>query len=292
MLCALNRARRDSLFFESKFEGPVKFRRTGSGMRASAIEFRLRMAINAAIIILGFWAPWIEAWRPSIVFAQRIPLLEWLALELSRTGLMRFTVAVPALIVVSALIAAVGAGLRVWGTAFLGTGTVNSLGMKADAVVADGPYRYVRNPLYLGLWCMVAAMAFIMPATGGLFAMVLITVFLWRLILAEEAFLSARIGEPYKLYLRAVPRLIPRLRTNLQSGGSSPHWLRAALAELTPIGVFVSLAFLSWSYDNRLIGRAILISFGASLVVRALMPQAPRAASENAGPSTRDARSG
>jgi protein-S-isoprenylcysteine O-methyltransferase Ste14 len=242
-------------------------------MRASAIEFRLRMAINAAIIILGFWAPWLEAWGPSTVFPQRITLLEWLPLELSRMELVRFTVAVPIVIVVSALFAAMGAVLRVWGTACLGTGTVNSLGMKADAVVADGPYRYVRNPLYLGLWCMVAAMAFIMPVTGALLTMVLITLFLLRLILAEEVFLSAQIGEPYKLYLRAVPRLIPRLRTNLQSGGSKPYWLRAVLAELTPIGVLVAMAFLSWSYDNRLMGRVILISFGASLVVRALMPQ-------------------
>ena len=27
-------------------------------MRASALEFRLRMVINTAIILLGFWAPW------------------------------------------------------------------------------------------------------------------------------------------------------------------------------------------------------------------------------------------
>ena len=60
------------------------------------------MAINAAIIILGFWAPWIEAWG----IGRRVTLLEWLALELARTGLVRFTVAVPLVIVVSALIAA------------------------------------------------------------------------------------------------------------------------------------------------------------------------------------------
>lgn len=238
-------------------------------MRASAIEFRLRMAINAAIIVLGFWAPWIEAWG----IGRRITLLEWLALELSRIGLMRFTVAVPVVIVVSALLAAMGAALRIWGTAYLGTGTVNSLDMKAGAVVADGPYRYVRNPLYLGLWFMVAAMAFIMPVTGALFSMVLITVFLMRLILAEEAFLAACIGESYRLYLRAVPRLLPRLGASVARGGSRPHWLRAMLAELTPIGVFVALAFLSWTYDSRLMGRAILIFFGASLVVRALMPE-------------------
>lgn len=243
-------------------------------MRASAIEFRLRMLINAAIIILGFWAPWIELWG----IGRRITLMEWLPLELSRIGFMRFTVAVPVVIVVSALFAAVGAALRVWGTAYLGTGTVNNLYMKAESVVADGPYRYVRNPLYLGVWCMVAAMAFIMPATGALFAMVLITVFLLRLILGEEAFLIARIGEPYRLYLRAVPRLFPRLGARVESGGSRPHWLRAILAELTPIGVFVALAFLSWSYDSRLMGRAIVIFFGASLVARALMPEVKKEA--------------
>src|SRR6476660_3800743 len=155
-------------------------------MRASAIEFRLRMAINAAIIILGFWAPWIEA----LGIDRRVTLLEWLALELARTGLVRFTVAVPLVIVVSALIAALGALLRVWGTAYLGTGTVNSLDMKAGTVVADGPYRYVRNPLYLGLWFMVAAMAFIMPVTGALFAMVFISLFVMRLVFAEEGFLA------------------------------------------------------------------------------------------------------
>ena len=241
-------------------------------MRASAIEFRLRMVINAAIIVLGFWAPWINARGSSTVFAQRIPLLEWLALELGRTGLVRFTVAAPLVIAVGAAIAAIGAILRVWGTAYLGTGTVTSMDMKAGRVVADGPYRYMRNPLYLGLWFMVAAMAFLMPATGAVFAIVLIAVFLLRLILAEEAFLAVQIGEPYQLYLHAVPRIFPRLHTNLERGGSRPHWLRAMLAEITPIGVFVALAFLSWNYDNRLMTRAILISFGLSLVVRALMP--------------------
>lgn len=229
------------------------------------------MAINAAIIILGFWAPWIEKWG----IGRRMTLLEWLALELGRTELVRFTVAVPIVIVVSALIAALGAGLRVWGTAYLGSGIVNSLDLKAGSVVADGPYRYVRNPLYLGLWFMVAAMGFIMPVTGALFAVALVSLFMVRLILAEEAFLAAQIGAPYALYRRAVPRLIPRLRTSLAPGGVRPHWGRAVLAELTPVGVFISLAFLSWSYDSRLMGRAILIVFGASLVVRALLPQGP-----------------
>jgi len=34
----------------------------------------------------------------------------------------------------------------------------------------------------------------------------------------------------------------------------------------------VTIAFLSWTYDNWLMIRAILVSFGISLVFRALMP--------------------
>jgi uncharacterized protein (DUF486 family) len=48
--------------------------------------------------------------------------------------------------------------------------------------------------------------------------------------------------------------------------------MRAVLAEVLPVGVFMTFAFFSWSYDNRLMGRAILISFGVSLVTRAFVP--------------------
>ena len=234
-------------------------------MKASAIEFRLRMAINTIIIVLGFWSPWIESWG----LGKRITLLEGLALELSRLGLLRFTVAAPVVTIVAAFIAAIGAILRVWGTAWLGPSTVIHGQMLAGAVMADGPYRYVRNPLYWGVWCMVAALVFLMPVSGALFTMTLITIFLLRLILGEEAFLIATLGEPYQNYLYAVPRLIPRLRTTLWPTGNKPHWLRAIASELTPIGVFVAFSAFSWSYDDRLMEKVIMVSFGLSLVARA-----------------------
>jgi protein-S-isoprenylcysteine O-methyltransferase Ste14 len=142
-------------------------------MKASALEFRLRMPINFTIVVLGFLAPWTGA----LGWGSRIPLLEWLPLELSRLGLLSFTVATPAVIVFAALLAAIGAILRVWGTAWLGPATVQHGQMKAGAVMADGPYRYVRNPLYLGLWFVFAALGFLMPPTGAMFTMVLVTVF-------------------------------------------------------------------------------------------------------------------
>ena len=124
------------------------------------------------------------------------------------------------------------------------------------------------------------AMALLMPLSGALFVLSAVPLFVLRLIQEEEAFLAAKLGEPYQAYMRAVPRLLPRLRTTLPPSGSKPRWVQAMLSEITPIGVFLTFAFLSWTYDNRLMVRAILVSFGLSLVVRALMPAARPASAE------------
>lgn len=237
-------------------------------MRATAIEFRLRMAIMVAILVVGFWAPWIA----FLGLGRRYPLLEWVPLELSRSGLVPFAVATPLVIIAAALIAALAAILRLWATAYLGVETVNHLEMQAGRMMADGPYRFVRNPLYLGSWLLIGSIAFLMPPSGAVFTMVLLAVFLLRLILAEEAFLQPRLGESYRAYLCAVPRLVPRLHSQLPPAGQGPHWGRAVLAEINPIGVFLVMAVLSWNYDEALMVRAILVSFGISLVVRALLP--------------------
>jgi len=243
-------------------------------MRASAIEFRFRMIIQLVIVILGFWAPWLGAFDP----ARRIATLEWLALEISRSGLASFSVATPIVIVCGSLAALIGAVLRVWGTAYLGYGVVHHGDMQGGAVMAAGPFRYVRNPLYLGGWFMMLAICLLMTPSGALFSIVLFTIHFLRLILGEEAFLSAQLGEPYREYLRAVPRLWPRLRSNLPAGAAKPHWFAALLTELNPIGLFFTLAVLSWTYDNLLMIKTVLIVFGVSLIVKALMPRREAAA--------------
>jgi len=234
-----------------------------NGMKAGAIEFRLRMIIQIVIVILGFWAPWL-----GFDLGHRIATLEWLALGISRLGLVSFTVATPIVIVLGALAAAIGALLRVWGAAYLGYTIVHHGEMQGGTVMAAGPYRYMRNPLYVGGWFVMVAISLLMPPTGALFTIVLMTIHFLRLILGEEAFLAAQIGEPYDEYRRLVPRLVPRLAPRSPAAQAQPHWVAAVLAEVTPIGIFVALAFLSWTYNNLLMIKAILISFGISLVVR------------------------
>jgi protein-S-isoprenylcysteine O-methyltransferase Ste14 len=248
-------------------------------MKATKIEFRLRMIIMTLIVFIGFWAPWIQIWG----IGNRFPLWAWLALELNRLGLVSSAVAAPLVIVVAALIAAKGAVLRIWGAAFLGYDTVHHEQMQAGAVMADGPYRYVRNPLYLGLWFTIAALAFLMPPTGALFVLIAVPLFLLRLVLCEESFLAGQLGQPYQDYLCAVPRLFPRLRMILsrntpQPTGRKPQWLHAFITEINPIGIFVALAFFSWRYNNWLMIRVVIVCFGLSMIVRALVPEGWRRA--------------
>lgn len=235
-------------------------------MRASRLEFQLRMGILLAIMAVGFWSPWA---------ARRISLLEWLALQISRTGLLSFTAATPAVILLVCLIAAIAAWLRVWGTAWLGPELVNNLEMHAGRVLAAGPYRFVRNPLYLGTWLMIAAVSFVMPPSGAVFTLTLVSLFLMRLILAEEYFLSNKMREQFQAYRRAVPRLFPRLRTSLPVMRSKPHWISALLAETNGIGIFLIFAVLAWRYENRLMVRAVVINYGISLVLRAITVPRP-----------------
>jgi protein-S-isoprenylcysteine O-methyltransferase Ste14 len=240
-------------------------------MKATAIEFRLRMLINMVIIVFGFNAPGSASWSAITGTPSQASLLEWLPLQLSRAGIVSFATAAPAVIVIAAILAGLGTILRIWGSAWLGPGTVINAKMLANAVTADGPYRYVRNPLYLGVWCMIAALAFLMPPVGAVITMLLITLFQLRLILGEEAFLTSQLGSPYQDYLRAVPRLIPRLRGAPAPTGRRPQWLRAVFTEITPLGIFISFACLSWRYDYSLMMKTIVISFGVGLIGRALV---------------------
>ena len=87
----------------------------------------------------------------------------------------------------------------------------------------------------------------------------------------RKAFLADELGTPYQEYQRAVPRLVPRLRSSLPRTRGKPQWLRAVLSEFGPIGVFLALAVFSWSYDIQLMEKVILVCFGVSLVARAFM---------------------
>ncbi len=84
---------------------------------------------------------------------------------------------------------------------------------KNDALATSGPYRFTRNPLYLG--STVLALGLVIAANAWLLALLaalmLVGVYL-PVIRQEERFLAARFGPAFAAYAARVPRLLPRLR--------------------------------------------------------------------------------
>jgi protein-S-isoprenylcysteine O-methyltransferase Ste14 len=79
-------------------------------------------------------------------------------------------------------------------------------------LVVEGPYRYVRNPLYEGDFCLIVGAALL---TRSWALMLLAALYLAQLALQltlEERELRERFGIPYQRYCKLVPRFVPRRR--------------------------------------------------------------------------------
>jgi protein-S-isoprenylcysteine O-methyltransferase Ste14 len=237
-------------------------------MKASPLEFRFRFLILAIIFVLGFVAPWNYA-----LHLDTIRTWQLLAVWAYRTGLISFSGATIAILVMGIVVAFVAALLRTWGSAYLGSSIVHSGGLHGHGVVAAGPYRWVRNPLYIGTFLHTLVLALLMPPSGAVFCIVGVGLFQLRLIGAEEAFLSARLGEPYLAYRARVPSLLPALRPRLAASEVRPAWVSAFVGEVYTWGVVAAFAVVGWRYDSQLIIQGVIISLGVSLVVRAFLPK-------------------
>jgi protein-S-isoprenylcysteine O-methyltransferase Ste14 len=97
---------------------------------------------------------------------------------------------------------------------------------RTEPLVVNGPQKYVRHPLYLGVivmtfgWALLGAFTFVLVAS--------IAVLLWfRLVLIpfEERELRALFGDQYTRYMDNVPMLVPfakRVRRSARSSGATP----------------------------------------------------------------------
>ena len=134
-------------------------------------------------------------------------------------------------IATGALLIFLAAGLRTWGAAYLRTEVVHDTAQHSEALVADGPFCYTRNPLYLANLPMAAGIGVLASRSGFIFLVLANWIFVYRLILREEESLQRTQGEPYRAYCRAVPRFWPALKPCIPSGNLRPDWGQAFAGE-------------------------------------------------------------
>src|SRR5829696_9276151 len=77
-------------------------------------------------------------------------------------------------------------------------------------LVVEGPYRYVRNPLYDGDFCLILGAALLTRSWALVLVATLDLALLAFQLPLEERELRERFGVPYRRYCELVPRFVPR----------------------------------------------------------------------------------
>jgi protein-S-isoprenylcysteine O-methyltransferase Ste14 len=193
-------------------------------VQATKFEFEKRFWIIAAIYLTAFFLSVFDH-RPFVVALRHL-----VAPSISRGSAQAETFA-RIVIAAGAGLVFLAAALRTWAAAYLRTSVVHDTAQHSEALVADGPFRYVRNPLYLANLPMAAGIGVLASATGFIFLVLTNWIFVYRLIFREEDALRKSQGESYRAYCQSVPRFWPSLWPRVPSGTRSPQWKQAFAGE-------------------------------------------------------------
>lgn len=106
------------------------------------------------------------------------------------------------------LVLIAGISLMIWGiAAFRRAMTAIFPNQPANELVRAGPYRYTRNPMYVGLTTAFVGGAFIIDSVWPLVLLPVVLGLLYLLVIRrEEAYLADAFGEQYVAYRRQVGR--------------------------------------------------------------------------------------
>ena len=123
-------------------------------------------------------------------FAPLTPLLTWLGVALT----------------------CVGTSFAIWARAFLAGNWSGTVTLKQNhELVVEGPYRWVRHPIYTGLLTAIIGTALARGEWRGLIAVAIAAFALWRKLRLEETIMRGEFGDTYVRYAERVPALIPCL---------------------------------------------------------------------------------
>lgn len=101
--------------------------------------------------------------------------------------------------------------ITLWGILVLRIGNFNiqpEVRRNAQFIIT-GPYKWIRNPMYLGILLYFGASVIQNPKNSNLIVFFLLTIVFYVKILKEEQYLENHFGEIYLKYKQNTHRLIP-----------------------------------------------------------------------------------
>lgn len=196
-------------------------------MRATEFEFQQRFWFIGGIFGIGFFCYNFDHRTAGIAVAQ---VLWHRAINLNSPS--SYAVPLHAVFGFAAFLCVLCGLIRTWAAAYLRSAVVHDHALHSESLVADGPFRWTRNPLYLGGVLLAAGVGFLASRTGWFVLTFGLLFFYYRLIFREEAALNATQGESFRKYCAAVPRFFPALRARVPSSGAKPRWGQAFGGEM------------------------------------------------------------
>lgn len=173
--------------------------------------YQRRSAIFALIYFIGFAGGWLStgAHRYVPAFSGSVWLLAVAAF---------FTIACLA--------------IRAWGSSYLTAATVWNANAKTDRLIIAGPFRYTRNPLYLGNAFLAIGFGLLAPLPGAVFIVIANALFIAALVRYEEDVMGRRYGDAFRAYSARVPALFPRLVPAPADAALHPSLAQGVLSEI------------------------------------------------------------
>lgn len=117
-------------------------------------------------------------------------------------------------LVIGFVLAVAGESIRMWGVSIVGSETRTTGPVGATHLVTEGPFAYVRNPLYAGNILLYVGFGIMSNALMPWLQVVALIFFIvqYSLIVSkEEEHLRSAFGEEYQRYTQDVRRFFPRL---------------------------------------------------------------------------------
>jgi len=184
-------------------------------------------------------------------YSRPLGLVRLASIYLLVAVVLAFARPTPVHLTTGSILLALGEVLRVWAAGHL---------VKNERLVTSGPYRYTRNPLYLGRLLIFAGLCVMsrLPFWASWWLLLAgTTVFFGYYLPRKERVEPARLrelhGEAFDAYRRAVPALFPCRRAYADDSGrrwtlataldNREHWMVGALGAV--------VGFLFWrSYSS------------------------------------------
>ncbi len=146
----------------------------------------------------------------------------------------------------------IGEAIRLWAMSYLGR-PARSMKIQANRLVTEGPFRFVRNPIYLANIIIYIGTSIVANFWMPYFLLVVMGYFsiqYFFIVLSEEAVLTETFGDRFFQYCSAVPRFIPALKPLTSGNFLTPSWKTGVRTEKS---TFLSLSIILLMFVVRMV---------------------------------------